>query len=114
MVLRHYFPVQAHPYNRRMAEHDHFHAHGPDDAHHRHAHEYRPEHRRVLLISLLLTGGFAIVEVIGGWYANSLALISDAGHMAADTGALLIALLAARLAAQPVSHKIHSAMAAPR
>ena len=86
-----------------MAEHDHFHAHGPDDAHHRHAHEYRPEHRRVLLISLLLTGGFAIVEFIGGWFANSLALISDAGHMAADAGALLIALVAARLAARPVS-----------
>ncbi len=88
-----------------MTDHDHFHAHGPDDAHHRHAHEYRPAHRRVLLISLLLTGGFAVVEALGGWFANSLALISDAGHMAADAGALLIALLAARLAARPVSHK---------
>jgi cobalt-zinc-cadmium efflux system protein len=80
-----------------------FGAHGPDDASHRHAHEFRPEHRRALLFSLVLTGGFAIVEVVGGWLANSLALISDAGHMAADAGALLIALLAARLAARPVS-----------
>ena len=85
--------------------HDHFDAHGPGDAHHRHAHEARPEQRRALLISLLLTGGFAIVEVIGGFLANSLALISDAGHMAADAGALLIALVAARLAARPVSDK---------
>lgn len=85
--------------------HDHFDAHGPGDAHHRHAHETRPEQRRALLISLLLTGGFAIVEVIGGWLANSLALISDAGHMAADAGALLIALVAAHLAARPVSDK---------
>ena len=85
--------------------HDHFDAHGPGDAHHRHAHETRPEQRRALLISFLLTGGFAIVEVIGGWLANSLALISDAGHMAADAGALLIALVAARLAARPVSDK---------
>ena len=85
--------------------HDHFDAHGPGDAHHRHAHETRPEQRRALLISLLLTGGFAIVEVIGGWLANSLALISDAGHMAADAGALLVALVAARLAARPVSDK---------
>ena len=85
--------------------HDQFHAHGPGDAQYRHAHEARPEQRRALLISLLLTGGFAIVEVVGGWLANSLALISDAGHMAADAGALLIALVAARLAARPVSAK---------
>ena len=88
-----------------MTEHGHFHAHGPDDAHHRHAHEFRPEHRRVLLVSLLLTGGFAMVEAGGGWLANSLALMSDAGHMAADAGALLIALFAAHLAARPASHK---------
>ena len=99
-----------HLYNQPMAAHDHsghqhFHAHGPGDAHHRHAHEARPEQRRALLICFLLTGGFAIVEVIGGWLANSLALISDAGHMAADAGALLIALVAARLAARPVSDK---------
>ena len=85
--------------------HDHFDAHGPDDAPHRHTHEARPEQRRTLWISLILTAGFAIVELIGGWLANSLALISDAGHMAADAGALLIALIAAQLAARPVSEK---------
>ncbi len=85
------------------APHAPFHAHGPDDAQHRHAHELRPTQRRALLLSLILTGGFAVVEVLGGWLANSLALMSDAGHMAADAGALLIALVAARLAARPVS-----------
>ncbi len=71
----------------------HFHDHGPGDA----------GHDRNLLLALGLTGGFALVEIAGGWWANSLALISDAGHMAADAGALLIALVAARLASRPVS-----------
>lgn len=55
------------------------------------------------MAAFLLTTGYALVEVLGGWFANSLALLSDAGHMAADAGALLIALVAARLAARPVS-----------
>ena len=79
----------------------HSHDHGPNDAHH--AHGRVPRRGGALLTALLLTGGFAIVEAGGGWLANSLALISDAGHMAADAGALLIALVAARLAARPVS-----------
>ncbi len=83
----------------------HLHAHGEGDAAHQHSHEVQPAQRRALLIALLLTGGFALVEVAGGVYANSLALISDAGHMAADAGALLIALIAAKLAARPVSER---------
>ena len=55
------------------------------------------------MAAFLLTGGYALVEALGGWFANSLALLSDAGHMAADAGALLIALVAARLAARPVT-----------
>lgn len=81
----------------------HFHEHGPGDAGHDHAHGRDGARDRALLLALGLTGGFAVVEVAGGWWANSLALISDAGHMAADAGALLIALVAARLAERPVS-----------
>lgn len=58
-----------------------------------------------MLLALALTGGFALVEAVFGWWANSLALISDAGHMAADAGALAIALLAARLAARPAGRR---------
>ena len=82
----------------------HSHDHGPGEAHHDHSHDgHAPRRGGALLTALLLTGGFAIVEAGGGWLANSLALIADAGHMAADAGALLIALVAARLAARPVS-----------
>ncbi|MBD3163485.1 MAG: cation diffusion facilitator family transporter [Candidatus Eisenbacteria bacterium] len=43
---------------------------------------------------LLLTLGFLIVEVIGGFLSNSLALLSDAGHMFSDVTAQVLALVA--------------------
>ncbi len=46
---------------------------------------------------------FCVVEFIGGWLTNSLALLSDAGHMLADVGALGVGLFAARLAQRPPS-----------
>ena len=48
--------------------------------------------------ALALLGSFMVVEVVGGWWTGSLALLSDAGHMASDVAALVLALLAARIA----------------
>ena len=82
--------------------HDHGHDHG-----HAHGHAHRPVSGetidRSFIFALVVTGLFALVEVAGGWYAHSLALISDAGHMATDAAALLIGLMAARLARRPAS-----------
>jgi cobalt-zinc-cadmium efflux system protein len=47
-----------------------------------------------LLISFAIITSFMLVEAVGGWITNSLALLSDAGHMLSDSIALLIALLA--------------------
>jgi len=44
-----------------------------------------------------------IAEVIGGYYANSLALLSDAGHMLTDVAALGLSLLAVRFASRPAT-----------
>jgi cobalt-zinc-cadmium efflux system protein len=44
-----------------------------------------------------------VVELVVGWLAGSLALLSDAGHMLTDAGALGLALFAQRLAARPRS-----------
>ncbi len=57
--------------------------------------------RPKLLIALWLIVGFMFVEVAVGILANSLALISDAGHMLTDAGAIVFALVAARLAQRP-------------
>ena len=49
---------------------------------------------RALKFSLFITFLFAIVEFVGGFLTNSLALISDAGHMVTDSFALFISFLA--------------------
>lgn len=52
---------------------------------------------RSLAIALGLTGSFLIAEVIGAFWFNSLALLSDAAHMFTDAAALAIALVAVRI-----------------
>jgi len=72
---------------------------------HTHGHEHSTE-SRYLFIALAITLGFAVVEAISGWLANSLALLSDAGHMATDALALGLAALAAWLAKKPPSPRL--------
>lgn len=52
---------------------------------------------RNLAIALSLTGTFLIAELVGAWWFNSLALLSDAAHMFTDAAALAIALVAVRI-----------------
>ena len=58
---------------------------------------------RALGFALALTGGYAVVEAVGGWLAGSLALLSDAGHMATDAAALGLAVFAQWVARRPPS-----------
>ncbi|MGW8030473.1 CDF family zinc efflux transporter CzrB [Staphylococcus xylosus] len=64
--------------------HGHDHAHG-------HVHT---NNKKILLISFLIIGLFMIVEIIGGFISNSLALLSDGLHMFSDTISLGVALVA--------------------
>lgn len=50
---------------------------------------------------MVLTAGFMLVEILGGVFSGSLALMADAGHMLTDTASLFIAWLAARMAHRP-------------
>lgn len=81
----------------------HLHAHMAGDAKHTHVLERQSQH--VLAWALGLTLCFAVVEVVTGFMANSLALISDAGHMVTDAAALGLALLAQLVAKRPPSAK---------
>lgn len=56
---------------------------------------------RVLSIALALTASFMLLEFFVGHYSGSLALMADAGHMLADTGALTLALVAQAWAQRP-------------
>ncbi|CAN5822197.1 cation diffusion facilitator family transporter [soil metagenome] len=72
--------------------HDHDHASG--------ALSTGGRHRRRLTVALALIGGFFIVEVIAGLWTNSLALLSDAGHMFTDVLGLSMALAATTVSAR--------------
>ena len=72
-------------------------------SHHHHNHHHTATSGRSLIWALAITLSFAAVEAVGGWLSNSLALISDAGHMLTDASALGLAAFAAWLAAKPPS-----------
>jgi cobalt-zinc-cadmium efflux system protein len=79
----------------------HLHAHREGDA--KHAHFVEARSQKALGGALLLTLLFAVIEVVTGFMSNSLALISDAGHMVTDAAALGLALLAQLIAKRPPS-----------
>lgn len=83
------------------ASHDVDHTHGAKDGH---SHGVSAEaDRRYLLIALGLLAGFMLGEVVVAVVSGSLALLSDAGHMLSDVGAIGAALWAIRLAARPAA-----------
>jgi cobalt-zinc-cadmium efflux system protein len=61
--------------------------------------------RRALTFALVVNGAFLLVEIAGGIVFGSLALIADGAHMVSDVAALLIALIASRLATRPATAK---------
>ena len=67
-------------------DHNHNHTHGAN--------------KKTLLISFIIITSYMIVEGLGGFFTNSLALISDAGHMLSDSISLGIALIAFTLGAK--------------
>ena len=69
--------------------------------HHNHSsHEHIPQDKKILALSFAIITGFMVVEFVGGYWFNSLALMADAGHMANDSLSLFLALLALFLSAQ--------------
>jgi cobalt-zinc-cadmium efflux system protein len=63
----------------------------------------REQSRRALSVALAITLTFAVVEAIGGFFAGSLALLADAGHMVIDVLAIGLSLFAAWVAGRPTN-----------
>jgi cobalt-zinc-cadmium efflux system protein len=66
--------------------------------------EYRSLERKRLKLAMVITGAVMVIEVVGGLLTNSLALISDAGHMFTHFLALTISLGAIACANLPTCH----------
>lgn len=66
-----------------------------------HHHGLHPRAQPSFLAALAITAAYSLVEVAGGLWTGSLALLSDAGHMFSDALALGLAAAAARLAQRP-------------
>jgi cobalt-zinc-cadmium efflux system protein len=70
-----------------------------------HQHQSRPSSSRALVIAVAMTIAYAVVELIGGLWSGSLALLADCGHMVTDAAALLFSLAANKVAQRPVSER---------
>src|SRR3954463_16645682 len=91
--------LQPHYYPPRM--HDHHHEHPriePQGLE-------RGREQLSLAIALAVSLIGTVAEALGGWLSNSLALLSDAGHMLADAAAIGLSLFALRMAARPADSK---------
>lgn len=89
--------------NGKGHDHDHDHDHGHD--HSLGMRQSPAGGQKDLLIALSITVLMMVVEVIGGLLSNSLALLSDAGHMLTDNLALLLSFFALKFAAMPATER---------
>ena len=92
--------------------HGHDHSHKHERGHHDHDHDghshnhvVTADNERRIRFVFFLTAGYALIQAIGGWLSGSLALIADSGHMVSDAAALLLALVAYRIARRPADGK---------
>ncbi len=70
------------------------------------AHDSHSHSARALKKALAVTAVFFIVELLGGYLSNSLALLSDAAHMLGDVGALALSLFVAWLSERPANRNL--------
>jgi cobalt-zinc-cadmium efflux system protein len=84
-----------------MAHEHHHRGHG-----HSNVQDANGKNLRRVMIALVLTGLFMVVEIVGGIISGSLALLADAGHMLTDTMALALAAMAFHVSKRPPDGKL--------
>jgi cobalt-zinc-cadmium efflux system protein len=95
----HHHEGDAHPRDQTHHEHE---ASGGRRPHHHHGMEAG---ERRLIVALLILAGFTVVEALGGYFANSIALLAEAAHMLADSASLVLAVIAIRVGRRPASFR---------
>ena len=84
--------------------HDHANDHNGEHGHNSVGHAHAPANfGRAFVIGIALNAAYVLAEAFYGIASHSLALLADAGHMLGDGAALLVALVAQRVAMQPRS-----------
>ncbi|XTZ09979.1 MAG: cation diffusion facilitator family transporter, partial [cyanobacterium endosymbiont of Rhopalodia yunnanensis] len=92
-MTRHYYHTNSHHEHSTTG---HGHAHNPTS------------YNRAFVLGLLLNVSFVLIEFIGGFLANSVALTADAGHNLSDVLGLILAWTASLVASrQPSSRKTY-------
>ncbi|RNB87837.1 cation transporter [Brevibacillus fluminis] len=92
--------MHGHSHSHHGHDHGHGHAHG--HAHHGHDHA-REGNKKGLMLALIITAGIMLLEFFGGLFTNSLALLSDSGHMLSDASSLALSIVAIWFATRPAS-----------
>jgi len=73
---------------------------------HNHSHDHtHGANKKALMISFIIITAYMIIEVIGGFLTNSLALLSDAGHMLSDAVSLGVGLMAFKIGEKLASYQ---------
>jgi cobalt-zinc-cadmium efflux system protein len=90
-----------HSHHDHHVHHAHQHKGGAESGH---AHGHGAGERR-LILALVVLGSFTLVEAVGGYLANSLALLAEAAHMLADSASLALAVIAVRTARRPADER---------
>jgi cobalt-zinc-cadmium efflux system protein len=92
--------MHAHPHHPGHAHSPQAHDERPAGSAHPHAHGHDASGRR-LILALVILATFTLVEAIGGYLANSIALLAEAAHMLGDSASLVLAVIAVRAARRP-------------
>jgi len=93
-----------HHSNHVHSNHDHSHdGHSHSHGAHGHHHFDPSGNKKGLMIALIITVGIMFLEFFGGLITNSLALLSDSGHMLNDASSLALSLVAVWFATKPAS-----------
>ena len=88
----------------KSESHDHAgHSHG-SHSHGPHSHGKDAGERR-LAIALAILATFTLIEAVGGYFANSIALLAESAHMLADSASMVLAIVAIRVSRRPADQK---------
>ncbi|CAK8678946.1 unnamed protein product [Clavelina lepadiformis] len=82
------------------------HCHDLDDDRQERDEKKRKKAMQKLIVATALSFFFMVGEVVGGYLANSLAVMTDASHLLTDVSSFMISILALKMAARPISQKM--------